>query len=200
MAYLFVDTTLGQTIGLLNDSFEWLEYELDESTKSSTHLHTKIHDMLNKRDLAIDKDVDGIFFAAGPGSYTGMRSSAGLDQILSWQNVKTYSFYHFEVPYITGIDKGSWCCNAFKGEFFLYEWDGSEVSKKLMPKEDVLEYMSASPENGFSHGAIGEMATTQGLIHEHPGKLFTYLRENNVNKKPYYFRTLEEEFKATFNG
>ena len=83
--YLFVDTTDKITFGLLDDQFQWKEYFYDPKMVISTKIHLLIHEVLKKYELTFS-DLNSIIYCAGPGSYTGMRVSEGISQILQWQN------------------------------------------------------------------------------------------------------------------
>ena len=112
MAYLFLDTSQGLTVGVLNDDFTWKEYMTSEESKSSGRIHKDIDDILKKTNCLWD-NLLGIIISSGPGSYTGMRVSEGLAQILELESHHIYSFYHFEVPKFFSLygNKYSWLYN-----------------------------------------------------------------------------------------
>ena len=84
---LFLDTTFGITVGLLDDQNEWLDYSFVDGQKGSAVIHKIILDLLEKNNLSI-KNVKALFQIAGPGSYTGMRVSDGISQIFDWQKFR----------------------------------------------------------------------------------------------------------------
>ncbi len=200
---LFLDTTFGITVGLLNNENEWLDYEFIEGQKGSAVIHKLIKDLLDKNDLDIES-VSILFQIAGPGSYTGMRVSDGISQIFNWQNIKTFSFYHFDIPRIVGVESGVWFANAFKGEVFLYSWSGESFDKKLLKEQEAFNMLKDSDIPIFSSftndKAIFEYSLTKELIHENCKLVFSYIEEANIQKELYYFRTIDEEFSRGKNN
>jgi tRNA threonylcarbamoyladenosine biosynthesis protein TsaB len=132
--YLFIDSTLGLEIGLLDSQFRWVDFSTYDSKKPSEIIHFEIHQLLNKHHLKL-KSLE-CFTTSGPGSYTGMRTSEGLVQVLALSGMKIYSFYHFEVPKLTGVKEGFWVTNAFKGQVFVYTWNEEKEEKLLINKEN----------------------------------------------------------------
>jgi tRNA threonylcarbamoyladenosine biosynthesis protein TsaB len=195
MTYLYVDSSNYLTIGTLKKDLSWNKYIQTENLKSSSKLHSMIYEMLKEEGKTL-KDIVGIFLAAGPGSYTGIRLAEGLAQILEWQDYPIYSFYHFEVPSFLGHETGAWFSQAFKKEFFFYQWDGKEVQHRLLNKEQFeLELKSSS--TTFSHypGLLdGEFTYTSELIHNNSEVFFSKVKERAIHLEPFYFRTLEQEF------
>ena len=55
---LFIDTTLGITVGLLNEENEWVEYKSIKGQKGSAIIHKLIFDMINKYSLKIQDLVE----------------------------------------------------------------------------------------------------------------------------------------------
>jgi tRNA threonylcarbamoyladenosine biosynthesis protein TsaB len=178
MYSLFLDTTQGLTVGLLDRDFSWVFYEYTDEKKPSEIIHDKIYFILNKFNLSIEK-VQFISIA-GPGSYTGMRLSEGVSTILEWGGVSIFSFYHFEVPFLTGIESGRWVTNAFKNQVFLYEWN-AENSKTTLLSECL-------DTEAFT------LIKTRELIFSHSREIFSKVIHLNKPKETYYFRSLEEEF------
>ena len=74
MTWLYTDTTNHVVLGILSEKFEWIEYIEIFNQKSTADLHFLINEILQKHKLNFAK-LDGYLFAAGPGSYTGMRVS-----------------------------------------------------------------------------------------------------------------------------
>ncbi|MCY4645161.1 MAG: hypothetical protein OXB88_11140 [Bacteriovoracales bacterium] len=172
--------------------------------KSSKIIHREIFEMLYKHHIDVMK-LKGIIHAAGPGSYTGVRLSYGMSQIFEWQGIKSYGFYHFDVPYFFGIKNGCWIARAFKGEIFNYCWESKKNNISLLPEKNFFD--------SYSKGSLNEkeslythfpesldqsevmIYSTHQMIKEKPIFFFKHIVENNITKKPYYFRTLEKEFK-----
>lgn len=178
MYSLFLDTTAGLTVGLLDENFSWVYYESTNEKRPSEHIHEKIFFMLSKLNLELQSLQ--LITVAGPGSYTGMRLSEGFSDILNWSGVKVFSFYHFEVPKLIGIQSGSWITNAFKKEIFCYHWDEKESSSELLSE--------CYTKNPFT------IDQTREFIYDHANLIFTQIIQLNEKKETYYFRSLEKEF------
>ncbi|MGZ3789312.1 MAG: hypothetical protein ACXVLQ_12360 [Bacteriovorax sp.] len=194
MHSLFVDSTSGLVIGLLDSKFNWVEYKSLDEKKPSEIIHHEIFSLLKKHGLEI-KEMK-CFVSSGPGSYTGMRLSEGIAQIFELSHMPVYSFYHFEVPRLSGITSGFWATNAFKGQVFLYEWDNEKVERHLVNKD---LFAIEDKELGFtldeSDPFFANLATTKSLIKNESAKIFARVHDEKMRVVPYYFRSLEEEFR-----
>jgi tRNA threonylcarbamoyladenosine biosynthesis protein TsaB len=194
---LFLDTTFGITVGLLDDQNEWLDYSFVDGQKGSAVIHKIILDLLEKNNLSIE-NVKALFQIAGPGSYTGMRVSDGISQIFDWQNITTYAFYHFDVPKLLNINSGIWFANAFKGELFLYKWIDETYEKYLLKTAEAIEQLLSSDIpifTSFENDKVDcKYGLTKDLIKQNSKEIFDYVEENNLRKELYYFRTVDEEF------
>lgn len=192
--YLFIDTTKDVTVGLLNNNFEWIEYEHFEGARGSALIHKCIYDQLEKQNKKIN-DIKGLIQIAGPGSYTGMRVSEGVSQIFNWQGFDTYSFYHYEVPKLLGHEKGTWFANAFKGEYFLYRWNNEEESKTLVKKDEFDIYSVDKLFTSFLFDDLEKnISLTSKLIYDKGQKLFEKVVGEKIQRPLYYYRTLEQEY------
>lgn len=191
MHFLFLDTTNGLTIGLLNPELNWLSYEKREEKKPSEVIHTLIDEQIKKYNLNFNQLT--LITIAGPGSYTGMRLSEGIAHMLKVCGVKVISFFHFEVPFLSGQLNGKWISPAFKGEFFIYSWDKEVASKELM-KESEVKF----PESFFSNQVFKkeyQIIDTSEVIHNNQKIVFENVIKRDKFFPSYYFRSLEEEFK-----
>lgn len=192
--FLFIDTTKDITVGIVDSEYQWLEYEFFENAKGSALIHKCIYDQLNKQKKEVH-DLKGVIQVAGPGSYTGMRVSEGVSQIFDWQKFDTFSFYHYEVPQLLGKTEGTWFANAFKGEYFLYKWNGVEGSKALIKKNELnineIEnlYTSFQFEN-FDN----DISLTSKLIEENNVELFKEIVTKKIKRPLYYYRTIDQEY------
>lgn len=198
MTSLFIDTTQGITVGIIDENYKWSHYDFSDSNKSSSIVHKMIQDAILEAGNQLS-EIKNFIQVSGPGSYTGMRVSDGISQVFAWQDIKVYSFHHFQVPKILNVEQGIWCAKAFKGEIFCYQWL-NEKNNSFLIKEANLEssiknerniYTSINHDffpNGF------EINKTAKLIKENPEQLFSYIFRNNLNEPLYYFRTIEEEF------
>jgi tRNA threonylcarbamoyladenosine biosynthesis protein TsaB len=178
MYSLFLDTTSGLTVGLLDKSFRWLSFEVSDSARPSEIVHEKIFDLLKKFNVHLD-DLR-LITIAGPGSYTGMRLGEGIAEIMRWNKIAIFSFYHFEVPKYVGVTSGNWVANAFKNQVFSYRWNGDDSCKALLAECNDFDAFT--------------LDKTKELIHLFPSEIFSKVIALNEKKETYYFRTLEEEF------
>ncbi len=196
MHSLYVDSTSGLVIGLLDSDFKWVEYSDTKEKKPSEVIHVEIYNLVKKYNLNL-KEMN-FFFSAGPGSYTGMRLGEGIAQILAWDEKKVFSFHHFDAPRLLGVQKGYWVTNAFKGQVFVYNWDNSNntATKELFNSAD---FKITDPALGYtlSHDVkdFENLKTTKELIHQSSEGIFSKVFSEKMREAPYYFRTLDEEFK-----
>ncbi len=189
---LFLDTTFGVSVGLLNSSFEWVEYKFLENKKSSSVIHSLILEILMKNNLEV-KDVKSLFYVAGPGSYTGMRVSQGIVDIFDWQNFEVFSFYHFDVPRLLGMKKGIWIGDAFKGEVFVHRWEDGKEEQKLYKKND-FELPVDIPLFLLQNPDEKDCKETQKLIKDNAKDLFKIIEKEKMKKELFYYRTIDMEF------
>ncbi len=194
MYSLFIDSTAGLDIGLLDSKLDWVEYHSLDEKKPSEVIHTEIYQLVQKYNLDL-KDMR-LFVTSGPGSYTGMRLSEGLAQIFEMSQLPVYSFCHFEVPRLTGISHGYWVTNAFKGQVFIFRWNGDESEKTLINKTDfTIEDQKLGYTLDKADPLFEGLSTTKGLIKKEATVLFKKVLDLKMRVPPYYFRTLEEEFR-----
>lgn len=192
MKYLYLDTTNGLTIGLLNEKFEWIVFESSDEKKPSEVIHKKIDEI--SKQFNVDMTQSTLITIAGPGSYTGMRLSEGLANILKICGTKVVSLLHFEIPLLTGVQSGVWITNAFKNQFFVYEWNGNENRNFLIDAND----MNFSKEifSNMQLPLFKNIQFTTELIKENPQPIFNFAVNRGQFLGAYYFRTLDEEFKT----
>ena len=211
MLTLFLDTSSGITVGLLNKDLQWCYYNYIDSKKSSSVVHKLIKDALDDVGKS-QSEINQFIQMSGPGSYTGMRVSDGISQILEWQQVQVYGIYHFQIPKVLNYSKGAWMAKAFKGEIFVHEWstnDSEQYSESYMVKEsnisNHLEKLSSQSFHLFSSQSFDIIASntaiieTKKLIEENPEKIFTHVINSKMTEPLYYFRSLEEEFTKAKN-
>lgn len=201
--YLFFDSSEFLCLGLLTEDFQWVDYKKLTTKKNSEIFHGSLFEMLNKNKLEIT-DVAGVFQVAGPGSYTGMRLSEGMCQVLEWHKVPIFSFTHFRIPEILGIEKGAWISEAFKNELFIYFWDQGKTGVKLVKKADrdeseLLAMVAKDHGVVYTHYDLGQYDClfTGELIKEHAPQIFSYIFKNEMREPPYYYRALEDEFRPS---
>ena len=194
MHSLYVDSTAGLIIGLLDSKYEWIEYLSLDEKKPSEIIHYEIFNLLKKYDLKLSNMQ--CFISNGPGSYTGMRLCEGLAQVFELNQISVYSFYHFDVPKLSGILKGFWVTNAFKGQVFIYNWNADQFEKDLVNKND---FHIENTENGFTldltDPLFSNLISTTNLIKDNPAPIFSKISQLKLREAPYYFRPLDEEFR-----
>lgn len=193
MYSLYVDSSSSLVIGLLDTQLNWLEYKDHFDQKPSEVIHTELYQLIQKYQLDI-KNINFIF-NAGPGSYTGMRLSEGLAQILEWDEKKVFSFYHFDIPLLAGVKTGSWVTNAFKGEVFIYRWDGLENSKELVAASDFVVVDKSVVYTLEAEKDFADLISTKQMLKKDAKIIFKSVLDQKLRQGPYYFRTLEQEFK-----
>jgi tRNA threonylcarbamoyladenosine biosynthesis protein TsaB len=186
--YLYFDSSDFLVLGVLNDKFDWIEYLEFPDKKSASQIHPLLNDLTNKHGIS-PLSFDGVFICSGPGSYTGIRLSENFAQLFEWQNIKVYSFFHHEVPYLLGVKNGAWACPAFKGETFVYRWD-EKVNHSNLTATNLVD-----GDQGQMYRHSGLLSTRQ-MIKEKSQIFFELLKDRNIRLAPYYFRTLDNEFKA----
>lgn len=187
MSYLFIDSTHDITIGIWSKDDSWISYCTEIGQKGSQVVHTLIDEMLKKHKMVFGS-LKGVIHASGPGSYTGMRLSEGIVQVLEWHNLESYSFYHFEVPLFLEMNDYIWQSDAFKGEIFTF--DSKTQERKLTKKE---EEPRPSVLDTYTHHET--KMNTKDLIHKRADDLFNYVLDNKIRRDIYYYRKLEDEFK-----
>lgn len=199
MAYLFIDTTSNLKIGILSEECRWIEVLNLEEKKPSEVIHKLIYESLIKHDLSLDK-VSKVIACAGPGSYTGMRLSEGIVQVLELSGMHALTFYHFDLPKFLGIKKYIWVATAFKGEYYIFKYDHGEIQKTLVLKDQLneellklkdFEMFALAPDPIYPSG----MRFTSIEIVENSEKYIPKVIERDQRDQAYYYRTVEEEFK-----
>jgi tRNA threonylcarbamoyladenosine biosynthesis protein TsaB len=197
---LFIDTTSGLDIGLLDSQFLWVEYLSLDEKKPSEMIHHEIFKLLNQHNLKLENMQ--CFVTSGPGSYTGMRLNEGIAQVFELYKIAVYSFYHFDVPKLSGITSGFWATNAFKGQVFISTWNGDEVEKLLVDKDafEIIDgkvgyTLDTKDTKDTKDTLFANLVSTRELIRKESQTIFTKISELGLRVPPFYFRSLDEEFK-----
>lgn len=194
---LFLDTSAFIQVGLLDQSNNWLSYELIKNKKGSQILHGLIFELLKSKSLSI-KDIKRLVVANGPGSYTGIRLAEGLAQVLEIEGIEVINFYHFEVPSFLDSQDYRFVASAFKNEFFCYQRRNEEVEQFLISKEDFLELKDNSRTFHIGDDVAGRtFNSTYDLFSNQSVAIFSKVIERSTRNKPFYFRPLEKEFKIS---
>jgi tRNA threonylcarbamoyladenosine biosynthesis protein TsaB len=198
MVSLYLDTSEGLKLGLLNDEYNWVEYLELDTRRTSDVVHTQIVNLLEKHNSTI-KDVDQVILMAGPGSYTGMRVAEGVAQVLELEGKRVYSFHSFRIPSFINLDSYRWCYPAFKGEIHVRKEDDSS---ELLLKKDFEKYVADNSVMTFiTHGSneVREFCQldTEEKLRTEPGLIFKKVVELELRDKPFYFRPADVEFKKS---
>jgi len=96
------------------------------------------------------------------------------------------------------VNRGFWVTNAFKGQVFIYKWDEDKslFEKSLINNNDFSIIDSKLGYTLDNSGSIFEsLKSTKDLIKNESQKIFSLVLQNKLREPPFYFRTLEEEFK-----
>lgn len=193
---LYIDSTDGLRIGLLNDQLDFVKTIEIQEKKNSRFFQKSIYDLLSENKLKLC-DCSGIFLANGPGSYTGLRLGEGFAQIAELNAIPVYSFYHFEVPYAVGFKAGVYYHSAFKGEWLKYEWENDKKENKLVKEISIQNQGPVFFSSSFhQEDVVDKVYFTNDLIKQNSKLLFTNIKENKIRKPIYYFRAAENEFKT----
>ncbi|EQC44717.1 hypothetical protein [Bacteriovorax sp. Seq25_V] len=194
MNYLYLDTTNNLTIGLLDSNYEWVEKLFIETKRTSEIIHGEIHALLTKHGLSVS-DIAAYFTISGPGSYTGMRVSEGINQILELEGKKIYSFPSHLFCELLCVEWDYWFYPAFKSETYVRTPVGDE---KLVSAQEFLEdYVGANSRLvTFGQGTKGieNAFDSVALLEKSCSKVFKFVVEADMRQKPFYFRPVEVEF------
>ena len=81
----------------------------------------------------------------------------------------------------------------------FYSWEGSSSNKELVAKDDCD--LNSYGEKLYSHfeQTVGNEVLTSDLVKENPRDVFTWVKNNNLRERPFYFRSIENEFKVKKN-
>lgn len=193
---IFCDSCNGIKLGILDSSFNWLEYQEFNVSRSSTLLFKELHRMLEEHKVEL-AELESIYLLMGPGSYTGIRLLQGMKDLYSTWGLDVYGFYSFEVPKLSGINKGQFVMSAYKGEFYSYEWNSEEESQKLL--SDVPQNL----ESGTVFSIIDKVSDLETrpvyeLLKSDSKKIFSQVNNKKLKRNAFYFRPLEKEFNVSF--
>ncbi|WP_339022599.1 tRNA (adenosine(37)-N6)-threonylcarbamoyltransferase complex dimerization subunit type 1 TsaB [Spiroplasma endosymbiont of Crioceris asparagi] len=136
MNNLFIDTTNFKVILILEKDNEVLDkLFLENEKRISDHISNTINQLLKKHNLTL-KDLNNIYLAKGPGSYTGVRVGVAFSKTLMILNKKIKVFSISSLVFQAGVNKVISTLDA-KGEkvyFGIYE-----NGKNLIP-DQILEF------------------------------------------------------------
>ncbi len=198
MPSLYLDTSHVISIGLLNEQFEFIDYQTIQDKKSGTRVHVILDDFFKKHKFDV-KAIKNWFVLAGPGSYTGMRVSEGIAQILELEQIPIYSFYTYQISEFSGALSGQWLTSAFRGQVFVYSWGPTYKTSEL---NDLKSFTPRNASEVYFHGDLPkelqrlktEHHDTNVLIQQNSQVIFKTVKELGLRHLPQYFRLAEQEF------
>ncbi len=202
MSYLFIDSTYDLNIGLLDEDLKWLGFKKIKGQKASAIIQLESYQLLESNHLSV-KNLKGILTVNGPGFYTGLRLSEGLSDVFHFFGIKQYSFYSHDIPKWCGIESGIWFTKAYRGEYFIHQWQNEQTDQKLIGVNEIEKQLKsgrffihseASLDQHSSPFLVGAEHTSE-LIQKHSVKIFSEVLKG-VKKEPFYFRAPEDEFKV----
>ena len=197
MPSLFIDTSYGVVIGLLDESYEWLDYRRVIHQKGSQIFHALIQEMLSDNGVA-PTQLKSVFKVAGPGSYTGVRLAESFTQVLPFVDVDAYSFYHFHVPVLLGKKMDGWLAYAFKGEVFEYR--AIDQKHYFHPENELNINGEYYTHDLTSFGIVENLKETGSLIHNESKQLFPIVIDQNLQHDLFYFREGVKEFRPSLDA
>ena len=192
MKSLFIDNAEEMVLGILNDNLEFEQYYHFQDRQNASRIHARLNNLLQEQQVSLE-DIKKIYITSGPGSYTGVRVVEGIAQIMKWQGKDIFSFYHFEIPAMSGIGQGVWVAPAWKEELFVYFWEGERYSKKLISS---LKFEFTGKEYSFGNRCNGfSVCSSRKLLLEQSSTIFECVHKRGKYLPPYYYRKIEQEFK-----
>lgn len=194
MKILVVDTSRGLEAIYLDLNKKKKEKLRVYDEKLSSVFHKKLNRLLEENEVSW-QELDQFFYNLGPGSYTGLKVAHSLAGNLEQEGVSIFGYYSYQLAEALGVKEGLWIENAFKGEYFLYQW-GAKYSKKLV---NILDYEWDESQNYYSCSLEKE----KKIIHDIKESFFEkteqfldfWRLESPQNRDIYYYRLIEEEFK-----
>ncbi len=201
MSVLFIDSSYDITLGLLNGNLGWYDLRLFRGQKASATLQTETHRLLKDFNIEM-KDLSGIISVAGPGFYTGLRLSEGFADVTKFFSIPHFSFYTYEIPLWLGHSEGTWVTKAYRGEYFIYQWNGSHSEIKLVAAKDLPQLKIEGQVFIHSETSLDEKLapftsnaiSTSDLLKNNPEKIFNVVMKG-MQRDSYYFRAPEDEFR-----
>jgi tRNA threonylcarbamoyladenosine biosynthesis protein TsaB len=195
MNYLYIDSSHDLEFGIYDlKQRVWIDFKKIAGAQNSKILHHEIYTTLESHKMQLSK-VKALIINSGPGSYTGMRLTEGMAQILEWQKLPVFSFYHFQVPAIFNIQNYFWVSTAFKGEWFIY-WSG-DSSTKLIKEVELADFVAKNRQI-YTHFDIKKLGLleTSNMVFKNFDQLINYVHQKSMRESVYYFREAEVEFKT----
>ncbi len=204
MSFLFIDSTYDVTLGILDEEMDWVDLRRHKGLKASTIIQAEVFDLFRKHSID-PRGLGAVIFVNGPGFYTGLRLSEGFSDVFEFFGVPHYSFYSYEVPRWCGVEKGRWFTKAYRGEYFLHDWDGEGQRSRLLSSTELPTMEPCERYFIHSETSLDELSSkfvpdpvqTVDLLREQPKAIFQQVLGQGLRREVFYFRAPEDEFKVS---
>lgn len=202
MSVLYIDSSYDITLGLLDEGLGWYDLRDFRGQRASSTLQTETYRLIKDFKKPMN-ELTKVVTIAGPGFYTGLRLSEGFSDVTSFFNIPHFSFYSYEIPYMTGIQEGTWVTKAYRGEYFIYEWKNAQGKSRLIEAKDlpsltvtgqIYIHSETSLDEKLKPLTINAISTSELLKH-HQKKIFEAVLSANMKRECFYFRAPEDEFR-----
>ena len=198
MKSLIVDTSLGLQIIYYDSETNIQDNILEEKSKLSSIFHVHLDKILKKNNVSWDQ-LDHFIYNLGPGSYTGLKIAKGLAQTLALTKTKTIGYHEFEIPFILNHHTGNWIDNAFKNQYFIYEWDNKTNRHYLINKEDF--FFSDKKKYFCKNKELWEkedIVSTQKILMENASKFIELVvQREGISQDIFYYRAIDMEYQRS---
>jgi tRNA threonylcarbamoyladenosine biosynthesis protein TsaB len=205
LALLFIDSTYDITLGILNDDFRWIDFKKFSGQKASLILQKEIYNLFCMNQIPIEK-ISGVLTVAGPGFYTGLRLSEGFSDVYQFFNIPHFSFFSYDIPLWCKYPKGVWLTKAYRGEYFIHQWNETASSNLLINSADLPIALEKVKDPIFIHSEsaldslcldlIKNPIATHDLLRAQSTDIFGYVLAKKLKENSFYFRAPEDEFKV----
>lgn len=202
MSALYVDSSYDITLGLLDENLGWLDLRTFRGQRASNTLQSETHRLLEDHQKKF-RDVSALFNIAGPGFYTGLRLSEGFSDVAIFFQIPDFSFYSYEIPRWLGWTEGTWITKAYRGEYFVYQWQGTANSSKLLTSKELDDFSVSGEIFIHSETSLDEKlkaltksaVSTTELLRRNPANIFREVMAQRLHRESFYFRAPEDEFR-----
>ena len=168
MRILAFDTSTEACAAALGEGTQWTERSVHAGSRHSELLLPMIGDLLAEGGLAL-RDLDGIAFGAGPGSFTGLRIACGVAQGLAFgAGLPVLGVASLEAMAEAARAKHGWtrvvaALDARMREVYLAAYDLEHGDWRARIEPCVLPPDEAPPLEGRWHGAGNGFAAYPAL-------------------------------------
>ncbi len=201
---LLLDTSYNQILALYDDEGQIRAQRKLAGQRSSSQLHQALHELFQEAGVA-EGSVPVVSYVAGPGFYTGLRVGLGVADMFRLHGAQVREVYSHELPLLLGERDYCWMTKAYRGEVFLAEAVGGNITTRLVGQKEYVH--SALPSRIYIHDneALDDqlrakvqsrpLVETQKILLERWGEIHRLLGPQEGPRPLLYFRTAEEEFR-----